>query len=328
MYIANLTSMTVGPDASGDACPAEWIQDTSIPYPTVPAGPCTGVFGADDARCVPSKCTGTPSDGGVPCPDRSTEGACSDASGCDWWPSCPKSLAPNATLGAESCIDSPPPFEGTCRETATGEASSLTDFNACAAVTALATADACNAVTFASGTVGTPCTYEPKDWRCYLHFTIAENLRGTPMVIGATPAGMVLKRCPLVGIPVVGEQYVFGITGPCAWRKGDFVALSEVPESFLPMMQPESPEQCPAVDLNGGGSTTLVILLIVVLPLGGIVSTHPSTPHLRETFGTPPFGLQHSDCSTVVRVFAGAVWAAGEVLPDVFRAKEGGSAGG
>ena len=148
------------------------------------------------------------------------------------------------------------------------------------------------------------------------------------MVIGATPAGMVLKRCPLVGIPVVGEQYVFGITGPCAWRKGDFVALSEVPESFLPMMQPESPEQCPAVDLNGGGSTTLVILLIVVLPLGGIVSTHPSTPHLRETFGTPPFGLQHSDCSTVVRVFAGAVWAAGEVLPDVFRAKEGGSAGG
>ena len=80
MYVANLTSMTVGPDASGDACPAEWIQDTSIPYPTVPAGPCTGVFGADDARCVPSKCTGTPSDGGVPCPDRSTEGACSDAS--------------------------------------------------------------------------------------------------------------------------------------------------------------------------------------------------------------------------------------------------------
>ena len=31
---------------------------------------------------------------------------------------------------------------------------------------------------------------------------------------------------------VLGDQYVIGITGPCAWRKGDFVHIDDVPERF------------------------------------------------------------------------------------------------
>ena len=70
-------------------------------------------------------------------------------------------------------------------------------------------------------------------------------------------------------MPEVGGQYVFGITDKCGWRQGDFVALSEVPEAFLPMLYGE--ETCPVVNTEGGGSVTLVIMLIVVFPIGCVI---------------------------------------------------------
>jgi hypothetical protein len=262
VYIANLTKMTVGMSPDDAECPLEWIMDAAMPYPNPPVGLCSDTH--PGAHCVPSACVGTADSGGT-CAALQTETACT-GDGCTWHPSCPKTLAPcdSDTCTAEDCITLTVP--GTCTETAAESVQA--DADACAAVTGtdLETDVACNAVTTATGA---PCTYAGEDWRCYLHFTADETLRGAGVVSGATVSPMPLKRCPLVSLPVVGEQYVFGITGTCAWRKGDFVALSEVPEAFLPMLHGE--ETCPVVNTDGGGSVMLVIMLIVVFPIGSII---------------------------------------------------------
>lgn len=201
------------------------------------------------------------------CAGQSTKSLCDSEATCTWYESCPKTLAPAPPSGAataQDCITLSIP--GTCTERAEvsdGDA----DATACAAVTGadLETPDACNA---ANGATVNPCEYAGKDWRCYLHFSVDQSLRGVPRVQSST-VSVPLKRCPLVGLPVIGEQYVFGITGTCAWRKGDFVALSEVPEAFAPMLSGE--DTCPFVNTEGGGSVTLVIMLIVVFPLGSIL---------------------------------------------------------
>merc|ERR1711924_297882 len=126
---------------------------------------------------------------------------------------------------AADCIALQSP--GTCT------AAELADQDSCSQVEDLATDAACTAQ---DTTTGTPCIYAGEDWRCYVHFTTSE----AHVVKGDAPAGnkrtLPLKRCPLVSLPVVGEQYVFGITDKCGWRQGDFVALSEVPEAFLPIL--------------------------------------------------------------------------------------------
>ena len=262
IYVANLTNMTVGMNLTGGSpCPAEWIRDTVIPYPAAPDFECYETY--PDGGCVPSMCTGTPTDGGAPCAECTTEATCSMSglSNCTFYPSCPTTLAPDGT--AESCIQLP--VLGECVETAAGTSSSSpTDAANCAAVTDLATADACNAVPYAAGHLGTPCLYRGKDWRCYLHFDVAEVLKGS--LQEGERVSTVLKRCPLVEMPEVGRQYVFGLSGLCTWRGGDFVALSEVPESFLPMLHGQ--EQCPMIEHDGRGSVTIVMMFIVVLPIG------------------------------------------------------------
>ena len=59
------------------------------------------------------------------------------------------------------------------------------------------------------------------------------------------------------------------MTGPCAWRQGDFLELGALPSSFIPYLT--QAETCPFVDEAGGGSVMLVILLIVVFPVGSIL---------------------------------------------------------
>ena len=110
------------------------------------------------------------------------------------------------------------------------------------------------------------------DTRCYLHFTASEVYRGS-MAVGAANIEdnytVVLRRCEYVELPTVGGQYVFGMTGQCAWRQGDFLALDEFPEAFQGYLT--GAENCPVVSNEGGGSVMLVVLLIVVVPISSIV---------------------------------------------------------
>lgn len=265
VYIANLTAMTVGMDPGGAACPIAWVKDSTMPYPHPPAGPCSDVHPGN--LCVPSVCVGTAQgvpggDSVVACGERDdTQANCEADPGCTWHESCPKTLT--ADCGADSCtaqhcisLSSP----GSCTPAHTDDAQD------CAAVTELNDDTACLAK---ATQTGSPCAYAGEDWRCYVHFTTsAEHVLKGPAPEFNTRS-LPLKRCPLVSIPVVGEQYVFGITDKCGWRQGDFVALSEVPEAFLPMLYNEEP--CPFVNTQGGGSVTLVIMLIVVLPIGCVI---------------------------------------------------------
>lgn len=291
VYIANLTAMTVGSDPDGAPCPYAWVTDPV--YPNPPEGSCDDTHPPASNLCVEggSFCGGTDNDGNA-CNSHSEQTNCVDSgcawldsacignddngntcnshneqtncedSGCDWHQSCLKSLlgddCESDACTAEHCIALTTP--GTC-----GPAE-LDDFQSCSLVEALETADACNS----QGTqTGTPCVYSGEDWRCYVHFTTSD----AQVVKGEGPAGNVitlpLKRCPLVSLPVVGEQYVFGITDTCGWRQGDFVALSEVPEAFLPILTGD--DECPTVNTDGGGSVMLVIMLIVVFPIGSVI---------------------------------------------------------
>ncbi len=262
VYIANLTAMTVGSDPNGAACPDAWVKDSTMPYPNPPAGPCSDVHPGN--LCVASVCVGTAQlDGGaVACSERDdTETNCVGDPGCTWHESCPKTLTQGCESGsctAEHCITLSSP--GTCTPAHTDDAQD------CGAVTELADDTACLAT---ATQTGAPCVYAGEDWRCYLHFTTsdAQVLKGPGPEFDTR--SLPLMRCPLVSIPVVGEQYVFGITDKCGWRQGDFVALSEVPEAFLPMLNGE--ETCPVVNTEGGGSVMLVIMLIVVFPIGCVV---------------------------------------------------------
>ena len=157
---------------------------------------------------------------------------------------------------------------------------------------------------------------------CYLHFEVAETLSG------AAPDGpmapLKLKRCPLVEMPEVSEQcrqngtgcrqYVFGLSGLCSWRGGDFVGLSEVPERFLPMLRGE--EACPG-PRELGGSRAAVIMVIVVIPVSGIVR---SISIQRQGC----FPLESSQSLIRGVSCAGAVGSAAEALPEALRQDGGG----
>eukprot|EP01051_Picozoa_sp_SAG22_P021076 SAG22_NODE_4511_length_1247_cov_2.299652_1_plen_324_part_10 len=68
-----------------------------------------------------------------------------------------------------------------------------------------------------------------------------------------------------------GDQYAIGITGPCAWRKGDFVHMADVPERFLAEYMTSGASSCPTVNTQGGGSVFIVFLVIVIVPIGAVV---------------------------------------------------------
>ena len=253
---------TVTTDAAGaadfDACAAVTALDTSTACIAIATADATDVAGTLACTYTAAACTA------IETADATDAGtlACTYTVG----------VVGGAGATAQDCITLSIP--GTCTERASAAMSDAADKTACEQVgdgeagrpaTDLETPDACNA---AQGSTVNPCEYAGKDWRCYLHFAVDQSLRGTTRVRNSAVV-MPLKRCPLVGLPVIGEQYVFGITGTCAWRKGDFVALSEVPEAFEPMLSGE--DTCPFVNTEGGGSVTLVIMLIVVFPLGSIL---------------------------------------------------------
>ena len=67
------------------------------------------------------------------------------------------------------------------------------------------------------------------DWRCYVTLVTAQVFKDASTTFVGEPAErppprqvgtqqkIVLRRCRYMPLPKVGDQYVLGMTGPCAW---------------------------------------------------------------------------------------------------------------
>jgi hypothetical protein len=149
---------------------------------------------------------------------------------------------------------------------------------------------------WAAGANTTACLVPPataegaeiETWQCELRLAVAEMLvppladpkatktttrrlnKASAHVKLGKVVGLVL-RAPCPGQPpvalVTGGQYVVGLSGPCAWRQGELVALDEMPPAFVARFM-RNGTQCPFPDVRGGSPFLLYVLLVAIPVLG------------------------------------------------------------